>query len=147
MKSVPFYLLIAEDTKEEVLLLKRMLSTYFADWKYRIVNDGKELMAFLSEHPAISVILLDMHLPGKDGLMLLSEIRETKEYRHIPVAGYSSSASATTVEAFLTSGGNYFFEKSLNYEQFIFAFRTLPSLIINKEVPIPTFSSVKTDRI
>jgi DNA-binding NtrC family response regulator len=38
--------------------------------------DGDEAMARLAEHPNVQVVILDMKMPGKDGLVVLQEIKE-----------------------------------------------------------------------
>lgn len=38
--------------------------------------DGDEAMVRLAEHPNIQVVILDMKMPGKDGLVVLQEIKE-----------------------------------------------------------------------
>jgi DNA-binding NtrC family response regulator len=38
--------------------------------------DGDGAMARLAEHPNIQVVILDMKMPGKDGLVVLQEIKE-----------------------------------------------------------------------
>ncbi|OIQ51483.1 Nitrogen regulation protein NR(I) [Pseudodesulfovibrio hydrargyri] len=38
--------------------------------------DGDEAMARLAEQPSIQVVILDMKMPGKDGLVVLQEIKE-----------------------------------------------------------------------
>lgn len=37
---------------------------------------GDEAMDLLAEQPAIQVVILDMKMPGKDGLVVLQEIKE-----------------------------------------------------------------------
>lgn len=38
--------------------------------------DGDEAMVRLAEYPNIQVVILDMKMPGKDGLVVLQEIKE-----------------------------------------------------------------------
>ncbi|MGE4423033.1 MAG: response regulator [Pseudodesulfovibrio sp.] len=38
--------------------------------------NGDEAMVRLAEHPNIQVVILDMKMPGKDGLVVLQEIKE-----------------------------------------------------------------------
>jgi len=38
--------------------------------------DGDEAMVRLAENPKIQVVILDMKMPGKDGLVVLQEIKE-----------------------------------------------------------------------
>jgi DNA-binding NtrC family response regulator len=38
--------------------------------------DGDEAMVRLAENPNIQVVILDMKMPGKDGLVVLQEIKE-----------------------------------------------------------------------
>lgn len=55
--------------------------------------DGHSALA-LAEHHASDVVLMDIQLPGMDGLETLSYLRALSDYREVPVIALTASASA-----------------------------------------------------
>ena len=66
-----------------------------------------------------NLIILDMELPDKHGLELLSEIREKNEFCHIPIIILSGNNDPELVRACLKSGASDFITKPFNIEEFI----------------------------
>jgi|GEM_PF-1280239 len=69
-----------------------------------------------------SIILLDVRLPGRDGLFVLSELKRRSETRHIPVV--MLSASVVDQQAALDSGARYFLRKPYRGDMLVRAVRT-----------------------
>jgi DNA-binding NarL/FixJ family response regulator len=63
----------------------------------------------------IDLVLLDISLPGKSGIELLKLIR--KNYPVIKVLMISNHANEYYKQACLSFGADYFFDKSLDFEQ------------------------------
>jgi CheY-like chemotaxis protein len=125
--AVSFTLLVVEDNPMEIGLLDLMLKRNFPEWIYHFVYNGEELLDFLSRQTQVSLLLLDIDLPGKDGIALLSEIRADPSYQTLPVVGYSSSTSRATRNTFIGKGANAFFVKPTESEQIIALFKKLPA--------------------
>lgn len=81
--------LIVEDERE----LAQLQSDYLrhAGFETHIVHDGREVMSRLHTHPA-DLILLDLMLPGVDGLMLCETIRRDREVPIIMVSARVAEA-------------------------------------------------------
>ncbi|MCL2127164.1 MAG: response regulator transcription factor [Treponema sp.] len=75
-------ILIIEDDPE----IQELLSVSFAreGWKLIPAKTGEEGLDYLKKNTA-DCILLDIMLPGMDGLKLLKKIRENEKYRGVPV--------------------------------------------------------------
>jgi two-component system catabolic regulation response regulator CreB len=58
------------------------------------VGDGREAMAYLSAHPAPSLMILDLGLPKIDGATLRKRMLKNPKLAEIPVVILSSQASA-----------------------------------------------------
>ncbi len=127
----PIEVLLVEDNPADVALTKKAL----ADGKIRntvhVANDGPAALRFLrreGEHASATrpdLILLDLTLPGMDGLELLAKLKQDPSLRSIPVIVLSSSGSAEDVEETYRLHANCFIRKPVNYAEFTDVMRTL----------------------
>ncbi len=67
----------------------------------------------------LNLVVLDMELPDKHGLELLSEIREKDEFCHIPIIIVSGNNDPELIRDCLKSGASDFITKPFNIEEFI----------------------------
>jgi len=72
----------------------------------------------LAERVLPDLILMDIQLPGIDGLTAISILREMQETKHIPVIVISASAKEEDIERARESGSSAFLVKPLDLEQF-----------------------------
>ncbi|HVZ81022.1 MAG TPA: response regulator [bacterium] len=88
-----------EDNKADTALLKQVLKGAGFPVHLSSVENGEEAMSFLrqqapySQSPLPNVILLDLQLPRKDGLTVLTEIRREPEWARLPIIIFTSSES------------------------------------------------------
>jgi two-component system, chemotaxis family, response regulator Rcp1 len=88
-----------EDNLADITLLKQVLKSSGFPNRLNSVQDGEQAIAFLSQQgsysksPRPDVILLDLKLPRKDGLTVLTEIRQNSSWQKIPVIILTSSES------------------------------------------------------
>ncbi|MBK9146789.1 MAG: response regulator transcription factor [Flavobacteriales bacterium] len=68
---MPHVLLIEDDALVRKLLEKRL---QLAGWEVTALRDGSQLLERFAEHPA-DLILIDLGLPGADGLSLVEQLR------------------------------------------------------------------------
>ncbi|MEM7469229.1 MAG: response regulator [Pseudomonadota bacterium] len=80
--------LVVDDDED----IRDMLSEYLEDHDYKVLlaADGEQMRERLNEH-APHVVLLDIGLPGEDGLTLARYIRETLDIGIIIVSGASET--------------------------------------------------------
>jgi CheY-like chemotaxis protein len=84
-------ILLVEDSPTDAKLIAKVFSQAKITHQLQIATDGVEAIAFLhqegkySQMPRPDLILLDLHLPKKDGLGVLTEIRANSKFRNIPV--------------------------------------------------------------
>lgn len=92
-------ILHVEDNPGDVLLLKQVLKKAGFPNRLNAVQDGEQAIAFLKQQgpyaqsPKPDVILLDLKLPRKDGLTVLTEIRQNQSWQNIPVIILTNSES------------------------------------------------------
>jgi CheY-like chemotaxis protein len=90
-------ILLIEDDLEDAGLTIEVLKQGTVPCRVSLVRDGEEALEFIyrrghfASAPRPDVILLDLHLPKKDGRDVLAEIREDKQLRRIPVVVLTAS--------------------------------------------------------
>lgn len=77
---------------DDEVVTRTMLGDYFKNQGYGVfqAEDGKEMYRVLKKQP-IDVILLDINLPGEDGLILTRQLRSKSDVGIILVTGRSDS--------------------------------------------------------
>ena len=100
-KRQDFYpIVMADDDADDCLLTQEAWECTGSSLPLRFVRDGEELLDYLyhrgkyadrGECPLPSLIILDLHMPKRNGHEVLEEIRARPELQHIPVVMFTSS--------------------------------------------------------
>ncbi len=109
-----------------------------------VARDGAEALELLfgkkaAEHPAPSIVLLDINLPKIDGIEILQRIRSNERTRFLPVIVLSSSCEEQDVHDCYSLGCNSYVRKPVNFPAFVEAARHLGLywLLLNEPPPTP----------
>ena len=90
-------------------------------------HDGPSALDYLFRRngycqPAMSprpqLILLDVHLPGRDGIDILRTIKTSEELRMIPVVMLTTSATEQDITSAYHNHANSYVIKAVGYEEF-----------------------------
>lgn len=118
-------ILLVEDNPGDVRLTREALMEAGIDGNLHAVADGVEGLAFLrregayAEAPRPDMLLLDLNLPKKSGLELLSEMREDEGLKDIPVVILTTSGAKEDVMGAYALHANFYVIKTLDVEEFI----------------------------
>ena len=93
--------LLVEDTEADQALVQQILTSH--GYMIHIERSGEEALAWLADHRP-DVILLDMKLPGMDGLSVAKWIKGQVEIASIPVVAVTGEARPGTEEEVAASG-------------------------------------------
>ena len=76
--SEPAKILAVDDEPDFELLLKQRFRQRIrkGDLAFRFARHGEEALSVLAEEPDIGLLLLDINMPGMDGLGLLQRVKE-----------------------------------------------------------------------
>ena len=100
---------VVEDNPDNRLLLHAILGERFAVLEYA---SGEEALAgFAAERP--DVVLLDISLPGMDGLEILARIRADAALAGLPVIALTAHAMAGDRERYLAAGFDDYLTKPI----------------------------------
>jgi two-component system response regulator len=92
--------LLIDDNQNDVLITKRVLSKVAPAIRTEVASCGETALAALhggGERPAL--ILLDLKMPGMDGVEVLRRLRADAELHNIPVIMVTHSALESDITA------------------------------------------------
>ena len=89
-----YKILIVDDSKLARMSVARVLSKLRPDWDRTEATNADEALVLVRERP-VDLALLDFNMPGRDGLSLAAELRET--FHDMPVALISANLQTEVV--------------------------------------------------
>jgi two-component system, chemotaxis family, response regulator Rcp1 len=99
----PLDILLVEDNPGDIRLTREAMKDWSIPPRLNVVTDGMEALSLLRSpdgaESAPDLILLDLNLPRVSGREVLKEIKNSEEWRQIPVIVLSTSDSEDDVRA------------------------------------------------
>ncbi len=119
-------ILIIDDDRQVSLALSIRLKA--ADYDVDVAGDGESGLQKLAAgaHQWVcrpDVVLLDMRMPGIDGLEVMRRMKQDPRLADIPVIFVSANAQETAKRAALSAGGKFFLEKPFESRALLEAIR------------------------
>jgi CheY-like chemotaxis protein len=109
-------ILVVEDNAQNLELVEYLLEE--AGLEVRRAMDADAAWEVL-EQEVPDLILMDMQLPGTDGLTLASEIRQREALRGIPIIALTAHAMRGDRERFLAGGCDGYISKPIKVATFV----------------------------
>lgn len=110
---------MVEDDQDDVELMQDALRDNDIDFTMNVVKQGDKVIPYLQTCKNFpNVILLDLNLPKMHGREILSRIKLSEEFGHIPVAILTTSSSQSEKEFCLSAGATHFLTKPSTVEGF-----------------------------
>jgi DNA-binding response OmpR family regulator len=128
-------LLYVEDEDAAVFLLETALKEASINVDLYRVADGEAALAFLrktgiyQQMPRPDLVLLDLNLPRKNGLEVLSEMRDNHELSSFAVVVFTSSSLAVDKRKSLALGAQEYITKPASFDGFVAAVKSACSRI------------------
>jgi CheY-like chemotaxis protein len=107
-------ILLAEDDKEDVIIFETALKELGIAYTLRHAINGDVLFVLLKDKIPY-ILFLDIHMPCKDGMACITEIRKNREYDNLPIIVYTSNFSKKVIEECYRSGANLFLTKTYTF--------------------------------
>jgi two-component system, cell cycle response regulator DivK len=108
-------ILIVEDNEKNLKLARDVLR--FHGFRTVEATDGESAIAMSVEHlPAL--ILMDIQLPGIDGIVAMTRIRADERTKHIPTVALTASVMTGDRERFDEAGFDGFIAKPIEVKNF-----------------------------
>ena len=112
-------ILLADDDSDDCLFFKKALGELLFSTHLTIVHDGEQLMNYLSENSENlpDILFLDISMPRKNGFECLSEIKQNKKLKDLPVVMLSTSNSKDTISMVFKIGAHVYIHKPGDFAQ------------------------------
>lgn len=113
MADHPGRLLVVDDAEMNRELLARRLER--KGFKTEMAESGEQALDLI-EHGGIELVLLDVEMPGMNGLEVLERIRETHSPQQLPVIMVTGREDGQDVKKALSQGANDYVIKPLDFQ-------------------------------
>ncbi len=120
--------LIVEDNAMNRKLLRDILEIHFEVSEVSSAEDAQKYLE--GQHP--DLLLVDLQLPGMDGLSLAKLLQETPATFHIPIVAVSAHAMKENIERSKQVGCIEYVTKPITEDPFAFADRMLRIVEVSK---------------
>lgn len=106
-------ILMAEDDEDDRLFFTEALREICSQTKLAIANDGNEFIRLFNQHRLISIdlIILDINMPGINGLECLELIRKDETMKEVPVIIMSTASEQAIIDLAYRKGATRYFVK------------------------------------
>jgi diguanylate cyclase (GGDEF)-like protein len=108
--------LVVDDSSSFRAYLMNLLQRY--GYQVYVADSGQKALSKIEQHPDISLIITDYHMPDMDGHALIQEVRKTYRRAELSIIGVSSTTDGGLTAKILKSGANDFINKPFEEEEF-----------------------------
>jgi CheY-like chemotaxis protein len=118
-------ILLIEDNPDHVELILMALRNNHVLNEVHVLSSGEEAMDFLYQRGKYAdaarpgLILVDIKLPGMDGIELVRRIKADPKLRSIPAVMLTTSAAEKEIVESYNYGANSYVVKPVDFEQFV----------------------------
>ncbi len=104
-------ILLAEDDIDDVVVFEMALKNLEQPYMLRHADNGDVLFVLLKDRIPY-ILFMDIHMPCKDGVGCITEIRKNRDYDKLPVIMYTSNLSNKIIEECYRNGANMYVTKT-----------------------------------
>jgi two-component system response regulator (stage 0 sporulation protein F) len=135
-----YRLLIVDDNREVRTALREAVETLGPDFEVMDVPSGEEALLELSSND-FDLLVMDVRLPGMDGLELLRRVKENQpDIKNILMTGLMDSQIRQDVA---DAGAEYFFFKPIEYADFLDAIERCLGLVEEPRLKSPSLGETR----
>lgn len=118
-------IVLAEDNSGDVMLVRMALQSSGLNCELRVLDDGDKAVAFIEEFDAnpnagaMDLLLLDLHLPKRDGEEILKRLRASAHYAQTPVVVMTASDAPRDHAQAKKHAALHYFRKPSNLDEYM----------------------------
>jgi CheY-like chemotaxis protein len=120
-------IILAEDDLDDVLIFEMALKEAEIPVDMRHAVNGEVLFELLEESIP-DTLFLDIHMPCRDGLSCIAELRKDRKYDRLPIIMITSNNTDRAIERAYRSGANLYLTKAETIKQLAQKLKTVFSI-------------------
>lgn len=109
---------LVDDDQDDRFLLKEAILGIDKNLTIIEVENGINLLQLIAKNTLPNLILLDMNMPGLDGLEILKMIRSNPDLSATPAVMISTASNTELIQEAYHNGISHFFPKPSTFEGF-----------------------------
>lgn len=116
-----FKILLIQDNKPDIELIKKLFKRLQIIININVIQSGDQAAHLITKQllqPVPHIILLDVNLPGTNGLQLLKLLKTSQKYRIIPVIILTTSDRKSQIRQAYYNYANTYLTKPIDISQF-----------------------------
>ena len=127
-------ILVAEDDAQHALLIRASLSAARVANPVHLVHDGEQAVAYLAgtdgyadrdRYPPPALVLLDLHMPGRSGIEVLTWLRASPSLARVPFLVLTASEEAAHIDEAFQAGADSYLIKPVGFDALLDVVRNL----------------------
>jgi CheY-like chemotaxis protein len=112
-------ILLVDDDSEESYLFNEALEHSGLHFHLYHANNGNDLMSFLLNEPPPDLVFIDINMPYKDGLEVLTELRDSPKFETLPLVIYSTAKNEDSINVCYEKGADLFVIKPNDFDEMV----------------------------
>jgi signal transduction histidine kinase/HAMP domain-containing protein/ActR/RegA family two-component response regulator len=109
--------LVIDDDMRNIFALTTVLESY--QMKVIYAESGKNGIKRLRDNPDVDVVLMDMMMPGMDGMQTIEQIRKIAKFDRLPIISVTAKAMKGDREKCIAAGANDYITKPVDPEKLL----------------------------
>ena len=109
--------LVVDDDARNIFALTSVLENH--DMDVMSANNGRDAIRLIQDSPELSMVLMDIMMPDMDGYETMRQIRESHEFRSLPILALTAKAMKGDREKCLAAGASDYIAKPVNTDQLL----------------------------
>lgn len=142
--ALPKDIMLAEDDSDDVEIFDLGLKGMNFPYLLRHAENGDVLFIMLKDKLPY-ILFLDIHMPCKDGMACIIEIRKNRDYDKMPVIMYTSEISKRIIEEAYRNGANLYLAKTNTIAELTEKLRKIFSIDWDNYLHFPPHSQFVVD--
>jgi CheY-like chemotaxis protein len=128
--------LLVEDDEGDVLMTREAFEHFKIRNTLHVVSDGEQALQFVrrtgdyADAPTPGLIMLDLNLPRRGGLEVLSDLKSDPDLRLIPVVILTTSQAEEDIVRSYSLHANAYVTKPVDFDRFIDVVRQIDNFFI-----------------
>ncbi|MBT9311970.1 response regulator [Leptothoe kymatousa TAU-MAC 1615] len=129
-------ILVVDDNEDNRDMLSRRLTR--RGYESVVVDSGEAALAYIARHPEVALVLLDIMMPGIDGIETLKRLRKTYSRNELPVLMVTAKAQSDDMVRAFELGANDYITKPIDFAVTLARVETQLAIVKATKIQQPT---------